>query len=286
MKTRFIMVTDFFFDEISGGAEINAESLVDRFIEHGVKIDKMKSSNATLEFLSSNKDAVFIFSNFILLKEECKQYAIDNLKYFVYEQDHKYIRSRNPVGYKDFVAPKSELRNIEFYNGAIKVMFLTKLSMDVFIANTGLRNVLNLGSSTWRRDELEYIRTICNTSKQSVIAIMDSNNPIKRTDDCVDYCLKRDLKYELIRDRDFKKFLYKMSHFEKLLFLTGHLETCARIVVEAKMLNLRVITQKKLIGAASEDWYSLSGEELIDKMEEMSYNMPLRILEEASVPVG
>ena len=280
------MVTDFFFDEVGGGAEINAESLVDRFIEHGVDISKIKSSNATLEFLSSNKDAVFIFSNFILLKEECKQYAIKNLKYFVYEQDHKYIRSRNPVGYKDFIAPKSELTNIEFYNGAIKVMFLTKLSMDVFVANTGLTNVLNLGSSTWRRDELEYIRTICNTSKQDVIAIMDSNNPIKRTDDCVDYCLKRDLKYQLIRDRDFKKFLYKMSHFEKLLFLTGHLETCARIVVEAKMLNLRVITQKKLIGAASEDWYSLSGEELIDKMEEMSYNMPLRILEAASVSVG
>tara|TARA_R100000278_G_scaffold122722_1_gene109678 strand:- start:116 stop:976 length:861 start_codon:yes stop_codon:yes gene_type:complete len=286
MKTRFVMVTDFFFDEVGGGAEINAESLVDRFIEHGVDISKIKSSNATLEFLSSNKDAVFIFSNFILLKEECKQYAIKNLKYFVYEQDHKYIRSRNPVGYKDFIAPKSELTNIEFYNGAIKVMFLTKLSMDVFVANTGLTNVLNLGSSTWRRDELEYIRTICNTSKQDVIAIMDSNNPIKRTDDCVDYCLKRDLKYQLIRDRDFKKFLYKMSHFEKLLFLTGHLETCARIVVEAKMLNLRVITQKKLIGAASEDWYSLSGEELIDKMEEMSYNMPLRILEAASVSVG
>ena len=52
-----------------------------------------------------------------------------------------------------------------------------------------------------------------------------------------------------------------------------------RIVVEAKMLNLKVITQKKLIGAASEDWYSLSGEELIDKMELISSEMPRKILE-------
>jgi hypothetical protein len=67
--------------------------------------------------------------------------------------------------------------------------------------------------------------------------------------------------------------------------MTGHLETCARIVVEAKMLNLKVITQKKLIGAASEDWYSLSGEELIDRMEEISFKQPLRILEAAGVQV-
>ena len=70
-----------------------------------------------------------------------------------------------------------------------------------------------------------------------------------------------------------------MSKFEKLLFLTGHVETCARIVVEAKMLNLSVIIQKKVIGAASEDWFSLSGKKLIDEMEKISYNMPIRIME-------
>jgi hypothetical protein len=279
------MVTDFFFSEVPGGAEINAESLVDRFLEHNITITKMKSADITVKYLENSKDITFIFSNFILLNERCKKYASEHLKYFVYEQDHKYIRSRNPVGYKDFIAPKEELTNIDFYRGAIKVLFLTKLSMDVFVSNTGLNNVLNLGSSTWRREELEYIRTISDTPKGSAIAIMDSNNPIKRTDDCVDYCIKNNLKYQLISDNNFKKFLYKMSHFEKLLFLTGHLETCARIVVEAKMLNLKVITQKKLIGAASEDWYQLSGEKLIDKMEEISYNQPLAIMEAASVSV-
>ena len=72
--------------------------------------------------------------------------------------------------------------------------------------------------------------------------------------------------------------MFKMSKFSKLLFLTGHVETCARIVVEAKMLNLKVIMQKKFIGAASEDWFSLSGEPLIDEMEKISHNMPLEII--------
>ena len=45
------------------------------------------------------------------------------------------------------------------------------------------------------------------------------------------------------------------------------------------MLNLKVITNKKLIGAASEDWYSLSGKQLIDEMEKISSGMPNKILE-------
>ena len=270
---------DFYFSEIQGGAEINAESLVDRFQEHGLEITKMKSSEVTVDFLRTNKDCIFIFSNFILLREECKQYAINNLKYFVYEQDHKYIRSRNPIKYVDFIAPKEERINIEFYASAIKVLFLTKLSMEVFHANTDLVNLLNLQSSVWRRDELEYLKQICNNGKNDKIAIMDSSNPIKRRADCVSLCRKNSWDFELISDKNFKKFLEKMSRFKKLLFLTGHLETCARIVVEAKMLNLKVITNKKLIGACSEEWYRFSGEELIDKMEQISSQMPQKILE-------
>jgi hypothetical protein len=279
MKTKFCMVMDFYFSEIQGGAEINAESLVDRFVSQGYDVMKIKSELATVEFLATHKNYIFIFSNFILLPESSKQYARKNLKYFVYEQDHKYIKSRNPIKYVDFIAPKEERINIDFYSHAIKVMFLTKLSMDVFHLNTELNNLLNLESSVWRAEELEYFKQVCNNKKTSKIAIMNSSNPIKRRSDCINLCKEKGWDYELIGDKNFKKFIKKMSKYEKFLFLTGHLETCARVVVEAKMLNLKVITNKKLIGAASEDWYSLSGKELIDEMERISDSMPSKILE-------
>ena len=279
MKHSFIMVMDFYFSEVTGGAEANAECLLDRFIESGIPMVKMKSHEVTVEFLKNNKHKVFIFSNFILLKQECRQYAINNLKYFVYEQDHKYIKSRNPIKYVNFVAPKEERVNIDFYKGAIRVLFLTKLSMEVFHKNTDLTNLLNLQSSVWRKEELAYLRTICNNEKDKRVAVMDSDNPIKRRNDCINLCRKNNWEYNLVKDSNFKKFLEKMSKHNKLLFLTGHLETCARIVVEAKMLNMKVITNKKLIGATSEEWYKLSGKQLIDKMEEISSYMPTVILE-------
>lgn len=82
---------------------------------------------------------------------------------------------------------------------------------------------------------------------------------------CIEYCEKNNLDYELIKDNDNKKFLKKLNDYKGLIFMTGHLETCCRIIVEAKMLGLEVITQKKLIGAASEEWFSTNGKELTEK---------------------
>ena len=53
---------DFYFSEVQGGAEINAESLIDRMTSKGIQVNKMKSADVTVDFLSSNKDCVFIFN--------------------------------------------------------------------------------------------------------------------------------------------------------------------------------------------------------------------------------
>ena len=42
-------------------------------------------------------------------------------------------------------------------------------------------------------------------------------------------------------------------------------ETLSRIVVEARIMGMSVVTNK-LVGATKEDWFSLKGEELVDVM--------------------
>ncbi len=279
MMFDYYMVMDFFFSEIKGGAELNAESLIERFDDIGVKVKKIKSSHLTVEFLEENKDKNFIFSNFVNVSPECMQYTIDNIKYAIYEQDYKYIKTRNPIHFVNFIAPKNYRTYTEFYKNAITVFFLTKLAKDVFVANTELNNVCNLQSSVWTKSDLEYMKTICNNNKYKDTAILNSRNPIKRKERCIEYCEENNIEYELISDSNFKNFMNKLSAFERIVFFTGHLETCARILVEAKMLNLRVTCPKKLIGAASEPWFNLTGVQLIDKMEEISSQMPDVVME-------
>ena len=119
--------------------------------------------------------------------------------------------------------------------------------------------------------------------KNNKFAVVDSPNPIKKKEQCINYCLKNNIDFDLISDRDNRKFLYKLSDYKGIVFMTGHLETCCRLLVEAKMMNCEVITQKKLIGAASEPWFELNGTDLIEEIRHISDAAPrlfMEILEE------
>lgn len=268
---KVIYISDFYYPEFVGGAELNDYSVIKRLEDSSdLKIVKSRSHLVTPEYLISNKNAFFIVSNFSNLKNESIAVLQKECRYVIYEHDHKYLKSRNPISYKDFIAPKEELSNLSFYRNAKSVICLTKLAEDVLRANTGLENVTRIGASVWLDEDLDFIRSIKKESKSPKYAIMDSDNPIKRRLDCINYCKRNNIDYELIKDNDHQKFLEKMSNYSGIVFMTGHLETCCRIVVEAKMLGLKVITQKKLIGAASEDWYDLTGDDLIDTISSVS----------------
>ena len=270
----YYLVADFFYGDFTGGAELNDFSLIDRFKEKGILVKKLYCRDITVKLLEENRHAKFIIANFITLPEEYKKYFIENLDYVIYEHDHKYLKTRNPIFYKDFIAPKDELANQEFFAGAKAIICLTQLAVDVLKANTGLPNVPKIGASVWRQEDLEYINTLAMKPKNGKYAVMESSNPIKKTALCVKYCETNNIDYDLVSDSNHREFLKKLSSYEGIVFMTGHLETCCRLLVEAKMLNCEVITQKKLIGAASEDWFSLSGADLTREIEAISAQAP------------
>ena len=69
-----------------------------------------------------------------------------------------------------------------------------------------------------------------------------------------------------------------MGVHKSLVFLPETPETLSRIVVEARMMNMGVVTNK-MIGAASEPWYALKGHELIDIMIQKRTDITNTVLE-------
>ena len=53
-------------------------------------------------------------------------------------------------------------------------------------------------------------------------------------------------------------------------------ETLSRVVVEARMMNMKVTTSKN-VGAISEDWFKLKGLELIDFMRNKKIEISKKI---------
>ena len=91
------------------------------------------------------------------------------------------------------------------------------------------------------------------------------------------YCKAKGLKIDKIMPCGHQEFLTRLNKNKSLVFFPKTLETLSRIVVEARMLDCKVITNSK-IGATSEEWFTLKGKPLIDKMKEKRLQIPEIVL--------
>lgn len=256
-------ISDFFSDKVLGGAELNDSVLISNLERRDIKIHKIVSSEATIHDIL--KYDFFIVSNFTRLEESLK-IVLMLKKYVIYEHDHKYLKNRDPSKYPNFKAPKEQLINVDFYRKAQKVFVLSEVCKNVIEKNLNLKNVINIGCSLWSMNKISFIKSLQNTEKTKKYCIIKSNNSIKGTNQAIMYCQQNKIDYDLIGPLPEKKLLEEMSKYEFFVFLPQVLETLSRIVVEAKMLNCKVLTNTKLIGAASEKWFNSSGEELTNKI--------------------
>ena len=83
--------------------------------------------------------------------------------------------------------------------------------------------------------------------------------------------------YEIIQPAPYHEFLDSLSNNDKLVFFPKTPETLSRIVVEAKMMGMTTLTNK-IVGAASEEWFSLKGDQLIEQMKEKRQSITQAVL--------
>ena len=223
------------------------------------------------------KAKLFIVGNFIGLSPESKE-VLKNKNYVIYEHDHKYLRSRNPANYNNVTAPAAELVNVEFYKHAHLVLCQSDFHQSIVERNLKTDNIKSVGGNLWSLEALDLLECLSLADKDSRCAILDSPIPHKNTREAVGYCEAKDLPYELCSSNSYKAFLEQLSKNDTLVFFPQTPETLSRIVVESRMLGMRVITNR-LVGATQESWFKLKGKDLIDLMRERRSQIPQIVLE-------
>ena len=151
--------------------------------------------------------------------------------------------------------------------------------MRVVERNLNLDNIVSVSGNLWSEESLSYLEQISTSQddKSDIYSIMYSSIPNKNVEESILYCRVNGLQSEKIMPCSHKQFLTKLNKNKTLVFFPKTLETLSRIVVEARMLNCRVVTNKK-IGATSEDWFKLKGKPLIEKMREKRLQIPEIVL--------
>ena len=272
-----IFIADFFVEHVLGGGELNNEECIKTLEEKGHPVTKIQSHLVTPDFIEQNSSNKFIIANFVNLHPECHK-ALRPTDYVIYEHDHKYLRSRDPAPYPNFKAPPTELINLDFYRNARAVICQSQFHLDIIQKNTELTNLINLSGNLWPRDSLEIIEYISRKPKQKKCSVLSSPILHKNTKEAVMLCEVKNMEYELVSNPVYKEFLVALGANEKFVFLPKTPETFSRVAVEAKMMNMSLITNK-MLGAAGEPWFKLKGQDLIDVVYKMRETIPAKVME-------
>ena len=170
--SNFVFISDFFVEQVLGGGELNDYEIYKTFLQKGLNTNRINSHSFSKQQLE--KENFYVISNFINLKKDVKD-SLKDYKYIIYEHDHKYIRSRNPALYKNFMAPKDQIINHDFYKNALAILCQSQFHVDIVYKNLGLQNIINLSGNVWSVESLEFMRQISKIEKINKISIVVIN---------------------------------------------------------------------------------------------------------------
>ena len=255
---KVTFIADFYANEIAGGGELVNEVLIEGLSSRGVSVTRVKSQQVTKEFVDKS-DNFFIIANFIGLSPECKN-ALLKKEYIIFEHDHKYLKTRDPSPFPDFLAPEDQIINKDFYRKAKAVFCQSKIHAKVVSENLLTDNVINLGCSMWSDEHIKVLRNNLNTSKTKGKAIIASTNPVKGALQAQAFCRRINNDYDLIDPCSFEELIPQLAQHESLVFFSQVLETFCRLAVEARILGCKLVTNGNN-GCTSEEWFGkLEGE--------------------------
>ena len=243
-----IYISDFFLNEMNGGAELS-DSVVIKYLEgRGVKVKTVKSQtfNPTV-----HKADTFIISNFVLLSEKNKRYFEENIdNYIIIERDQKYVKQRNTVEYPGFIAPKSQVVNREFYRSAKKVFCLTSKQMEIMNAHLEIKNIESLGCTQFSEGQLGYLSHRITYEKNEKYAIVEG----KSQDKAIALCEREGFEYDVLYKSSWEKLIDRLCEYKGIVFFSHAFESCCRLLIESKILGLKIITDNRN-GCTYEPWF-------------------------------
>ncbi len=267
MKKNIYFVADLFESDLAGGAEIVNEHLIHLLANKGYIVEKTYSRVLTCTMVKAMREVPIIIGSFVSMREDVKrELATGDYNYIIYEHDHKYLPSRNPGEYKDYIVPSNIIVNRGLYENADLVLCQSTHHQEIINKNLNLSNTFNLGSSLWSLDELNELSKL-DISKNKKAAIVASDNPVKNQAACEKYCKSKNIPYEIIQADNSLHLAKKLAEYEYLVFFPTVPESLCRVAVEAKMVGCKVITNK-MLGASSEPWFRGSSHEIIEEMRQ------------------
>ena len=245
-EAKIIFVSDLFVEDYVGGAELTSEALISK---SPFKIQKVKSKDIHMDLLEQGHDKYWIFGNFAALDMQLIPTIVANLSYSILEYDYKYCRYRSPEKHKFAEMEDCNCHNemngkmiSAFYYGAKSLWWMSEGQLDHYISLFPfLAEKESVVLSSVFDDHFFYmlkeLREQYASVERSGWVVLGSTSWIKGADQAEQWCKDNDKEYEVLWGIPHSEVLDKLAQAEGFVYLPQGMDTCPRMVIEAKLLG-------------------------------------------------
>lgn len=272
VKPECFFVNDLFVEDYVGGAELSLETIIDSGPYK--KVAKVRSSELTTQLIENNSDAKWVFGNIANLSNEMiKQISELDFQYSFVEFDYKFCKHRNPELYKMVEGATCDYKNTDrgqimtqFVNNANSVFFMSDNQMKIHtesLPEISNKNMYVL-SSLFNEDFFKFIDNIKQKipKKNEKWVVLGSRSWVKGLNETESHCKEKGYDYDVLWNLPYGQFLEKLGESRGLCFKPSGLDTCPRMVIEAKLLGCE-LDMNHLVQHKDEEWFNKSYEDIV-----------------------
>ena len=267
---EYVFVSDFFANEIQGGAELSLQALMESCPAKSVAV---KSNAVTDQLLDTWNESKWIFTNIAQMNGDIiSSLKEKNIDYSFIEYDYKMCKHRNPVLYEFVEGEKCDYANTplgtaikDFMLNAKTIFFMSENQREIYYEHIPeLKNQnTHVLSSIFNDSSLDYIEKLSEKEyARDKWIILNSSSWVKGVTAAENWCKENKVDYELVGGVSYGEFLKKLRNSKGVCFLPDGLDTCPRFIIEAKLLGCELQLNDN-VQHTSEEWFSYDKDKMI-----------------------
>lgn len=278
-NTQVVFVADMFTTDYQGGAELTSESIIKK---SPYRTFKVHSSSLTIDMLDRNKNVHWIVGNFTQCDTPTLVHlATGGFKYSIVEYDYKYCMFRSEVMHQkqaghpcDCPLRPHGILVEKLYSGAQRIFWMSEKQKEHFLSKMPALMFSSpeqhiIQSSTFSDatlDKLVGLREVHAAAVKripiKIWGVQGSKNWIKGTQETIVWCSANKLPVKVLADLEYDAFLMELAQCAGLVFKPLDLDTCPRVVIEAKIMGLELELNDN-VQHKDEPWFAGTPDEAV-----------------------
>lgn len=270
-QTNVVFVADLFSDQYAGGAELTTDSLIQSC---PFKSQKIMAKDVTIELLEQGHHAFWVFGNFSSMNLELIPTIAANMRYAILEYDYKYCRYRSPEKHEYAEHRKCNCEQemhgkmiSAFYFGSKNIFWMSEAQRNHYFekfpflqdgetyGNGPQNTVLSSVFDDRFFVTLNKIREKSKNNERKGWIVLGSNSWVKGFDQSEQWCKDNRKEYEVVWNLPYEELLEKLSVSEGFVYLPRGMDTCPRMVIEAKLLGCELVINDN-VQHRYEEWFN------------------------------